>query len=388
MGKSIPPFVAKSSISNLPEGKDTDTLPSMSAKVFHIPFIKLTPTLALHTIVQRSPSAANSAPNDHPTGVKHRTSADDLLADPDVHVVVITTPPDTHFNLTLAALKAGKHVLTEKPFVPTVKEAEILIAASKEHNRLICVYQNRRWDSDFLLAKHLIQEDSASSKLGRVLEFQSHFDRYRPAPSSTAWKSSLGIPQGGSALFDLGTHLIDQAYTLFGAPTSVFGRLLNQREDSRTDLHNPDFVNAQLFYQATGLIVHIRIGIFGAEVKQPRFWVRGTKGSLHKYDLDPQEDQLKAGLDLSDAKFGRDDPENVKLFTASQDGASVSEAEVPALEPQTYKAFYTAFGKAVASGKEEDVPVKATEARDVLKIIEGIIESARLGQNVTLAGTQ
>ena len=352
---------------------------SLSAKVFHIPFIQLTPNLNLHTIVQRSPSATSSAPADHPT-VKHQTAADALLADPDVHVIVITTPPDTHFALTLAALKAGKHVLTEKPFVPTAAEAQTLVEASRQYGKLICVYQNRRWDSDFLLVKHVLEKET----LGRIVEFESHFDRYRPSlasSSSGAWKANLGIKDGGGAVFDLGTHLIDQAYTLFGAPSSVSGRLLNARE-GRTDLEVPDSVYAQLFYEKTGLIVHIRISVMSAEARQPRFWIRGAKGSFHKHGLDVQEDQLKAGVSVSDASFGRDDPANVKLFLATGNGNDVAEAEVPQLEPATYREFYAAFGRAVASGKEEDVPVKATEARDVLKIIEAVIESARSGQTI------
>lgn len=355
----------------------------LSAKVFHIPFIKLTPSLRLHSIVQRRPvPGSSSAPEDYPTDVKHRTSTDELFADPEVHVVVVTTPPDTHFNLTLAALKAGKHVLTEKPFVPTSAEADKLIAASREAGRLICVYQNRRWDGDFQLVKRLVSASEGTSQLGRILEYESHFDRYRPGLSSTAWKAALGISQGGSAVFDLGTHLIDQAYHLFGAPSTVFGRLLNQREGSRVDTHNPDTVYAQLYYEATGLMVHIRIGVFSAEPKQPRFWIRGTKGSFHKYDLDPQEDQLKGGIDPSHPDFGKDDPDNIKLFTASSDGA-ISQQQVSETEPATYKAFYAAFAKAVASNKEADVPVPATEARDVLKIIEAVIESAGSGKNVT-----
>jgi predicted dehydrogenase len=355
----------------------------LSAKVFHIPFIKLTPSLRLHSIVQRRPTPGASAPEDYPTDVKHQTSADDLFADPDVHVVVVTTPPDTHFSLTLSALKAGKHVLTEKPFVPTSDEADKLIAASREANRLICVYQNRRWDADFQLVKRLLSASEESSQLGRILEYESHFDRYRPGLSATAWKQALGIPQGGSAIFDLGTHLFDQAFHLFGAPSTVFGRLLNQREGSRVDTHNPDTVYAQLYYEATGLIVHIRISVFSAETKQPRFWIRGTKGSFHKYDLDPQEDQLKGGMEPTHPDFGKDDPNNVKLFTASANSGGIEQQQVPETEPATYKAFYAEFAKAVASNKEADVPVPATEARDVLKIIEAVVESASTGKNVT-----
>ncbi|OAA51931.1 NAD(P)-binding domain protein [Metarhizium rileyi] len=346
----------------------------MSAKIFHIPFIATTPQLKLHSIVQRTPKDGNSAPQDHPEA-KHYTDVQQLLSDPDVDVVVVTTPPNNHFELTKSVLEAGKHVLTEKPFVPTAAEAEELIATAKKNKRLICVYQNRRWDSDFLLVKHLIANDV----LGRVVEFNSHFDRYRAAAPSN-WKGELGIPSGGSALFDLGTHLIDQAYVLFGMPQAVHGRLLAQRA-GKPDLFNPDAVSAELTYP-DGKLVHIRISVLSAETAQPRFWVRGSKGSFRKTGLDPQEDQLKAGVKPTAAEFGRENPKAMHLVLVGPDGEKMTEGKVPELEPETYKAFYAALGRAVESGKEDDVPVKASEARDVLRIIEAVLESAKTGKDV------
>lgn len=347
---------------------------SLSAKIFHIPFITTTPHLRLYSIVQRSPKEGNSAPADYPD-LKHYNDVKDLLADADVHVIVISTPPDNHFDLTKAALEAGKHVLTEKPFVPTAAEAEKLMAISKEKQRLICVYQNRRWDSDFLTVKHLINQGT----LGRIVEYNSHFDRYR-AVANTNWKGQMGIPQGGSALYDLGTHLIDQAYVLFGLPQSVHGRLLNQRE-GKPDFFNPDGVSAELTYP-NGLIANIHISALSAETVQRRFWIRGFKGSFHKDTLDLQEDQLKAGMKPTEAGFGKDKPETMRL-TLVGDGEKIQEAKVPDLEPETYTKFYAAFANALVSGKEEDIPVKASEARDVLRIIEAVLESAKTGKDVT-----
>jgi predicted dehydrogenase len=349
----------------------------MSAKVFHIPFIQTTPGLKLHSIVQRSPKDGNSAPADHPDA-KHFTDFDSLLADPEVDVVVITTPPNNHFTQTKAVLEAGKHVLTEKPFVPTSEEAEKLIAIAKEKGRLICVYQNRRWDTDFLLVKHLISKGT----LGRILDLDTHFDRYR-AEAPTNWKGELDISQGGTAVFDLGTHLIDQAYVLFGMPQAVHGRLMSQREGRISETTVPDSVSAELIY-ANGLIVRVRIGVLSVETAQPRFWVRGSKGSFHKTGLDPQEDALKAGTAPTAAGFGREKAESMRLTLLGADGKP-REQDVPDLEPQTYKAFYAAFAKAVQSGKEEDVPVKASEAKDVLRIIEAVVESAKTGKDIVFA---
>lgn len=348
----------------------------LSAKVFHIPFITTTPNLTLHSIVQRSPQPGNSAPADHPSA-KHYTSSDSLIADPEVDVIVITTPPDTHFALTKASLEAGKHVLTEKPFVPTAAEANALAALAKQKGKLICVYQNRRWDADFLLLKHIIEQGT----LGRVIEYNTHFDRYRAA-APTNWKGELGISAGGSALFDLGAHLIDQAYVLFGLPQAVHGRLLSQRE-GRPETENPDAVAAELSYP-NGLLVNVRISALSAETLQPRFWVRGNKGSFHKFGLDPQEDQLKAGVKPTDAGYGVESTATSKLIVVD-DKDKAREEKVPQLEPETYRTFYARFANALVSGKAEDVPVKAEEARDVLRIIEAVVESAKTGKDVILA---
>ncbi|KAF3066623.1 hypothetical protein CFAM422_008860 [Trichoderma lentiforme] len=349
----------------------------LSAKVFHIPFITTTPGLKLHSIVQRSPKANDSAPADYPD-LKHYTSSDDLIADSEVDVIVVTTPPDNHFDLTKKALESGKHVLTEKPFVPTSAEAQKLADIAKSAGKLICVYQNRRWDADFLLAKHLIQ----TGALGRVLEFNTHFDRYR-ADAPTNWKGQLGISKGGSALFDLGTHLIDQAYVLFGLPQSVHGRLLNQRE-GRPEFETPDAVVAQLTYP-DGLLVNVNISALSAEVDQLRYWVRGTKGSFRKFHLDPQEDYLRAGGKPTDSGYGIESTDRSTLTAVDEATGKSSQVPVPELAPETYRTFFSEFAKALQSGKAEDIPVKAEQSRDVLRIIEGVLESAKTGKDVVLA---
>lgn len=347
----------------------------MSAKVFHIPFILLTPQFKLHSIVQRSPKEGNSAPADYPD-LKHYNNYKDLLADSEVDVIIVTTPPDNHFELTKAALEAGKHVLTEKPFVPTAAEAEKLIEIAKEQNRLICVYQNRRWDSDFLTVKHLVSEGT----LGRIVEFNTHFDRYR-ADAPVNWKGQLDVSKGGSAIFDLGTHLIDQVYTLFGLPQVVHGRLLNQRI-GRMEYENPDGISAEFTYP-DGMLVHIRISVMSAEPVQPRFWIRGSKGSFHKFQLDPQEKQLLNGMKPTDAGFGKDRPEDMKLYLVG-DAGKIEEQKVPQLEPETYTKLYHGFAKALETNEAEYVPVKPTEARDVLRIIEAVMESAKSGKDISL----
>ncbi|KAI0381251.1 oxidoreductase [Hypomontagnella monticulosa] len=355
----------------------------LSATVFHIPFITITSTMKLHSILQRNPDKSTlSAPRDHPD-VKHFTSLDTFLADPDLHVVIITTPPETHFPFAQQALRAGKHVLVEKPFVPSVSEAEALIALAKETGRMLCVYQNRRWDSDFLTVQKLLAE----GKLGRVVEFETHFDRFR-LQKATTWKGSLGMAQGGGALYDLGTHLIDQVYVLFGLPRRVFATLACQRDGLVSGPQNPelepDSVTAQLVYD-DGMIVFVRIASASAEVQQPRFWIRGTKGSYRKNGLDTQEPQLRAGMKTSDAGFGKEGPEWDGKLTLVGDDGSMREQSCPNVEPQTYSKIYERFGEALVQGAEKDVPVPAEQARDVLRIIEAVKESARDRREVELS---
>ncbi|OTA76852.1 hypothetical protein M434DRAFT_402447 [Hypoxylon sp. CO27-5] len=356
----------------------------LSATIFHIPFITTTATLKLHSILQRNPNqSAASAPRDHPDA-KHFTSLDQFLADEDLDVVIVTTPPQTHFSFAQQALQAGKHVLVEKPFVPTVAEADALINLSREKGRLICVYQNRRWDSDFLTVKKLLADGNT---LGRVVEFETHFDRFRlEKPSS--WKGSLGIDQGGSALYDLGTHLIDQVYVLFGMPRSVFATLVSQRDGLLSGPQHPDLepdsVTAQLFYD-DGLIAFVRIAVASAETRQPRFWIRGTKGSYRKDGLDPQEPQLKSGMKTNDANFGRESPEWNGRLTLVSDNGTMLERDCPNVEPETYSKIYELWGDAIIRDREQDVPVTASQARDVLRIIEATKESARTRREVELS---
>lgn len=349
-----------------------------------MPFINLTPGLKLHSIVQRSPKPGSSAPDDLPS-LKHFTSVDEMLKDADIDLVVVTTPPDSHFEFTSKILESGKHVLTEKPFVPTAADAEKLLKLSREKNKLICVYQNRRWDADFLTVRKLLEEDT----LGRIYEFESHLDRYK-LRHSKGWQTKLTHDDGYGPIYDLGTHLHDQIYALFGLPTTVFAKFIQQRQGKFVSGEGgpdeqPDSFNTVLVYEDKGLIVHVRSGVLSTESQQPRFWVRGSKGSYHKTGWDTQEPQLLSGMKVTDEGFGVDGAAfNGKLELLQEDG-SIKDFTHPNVEPQTYLKFYELLTKALVSGKEEDVPVPASQAADLLKIVEAARESAKTGKVVTLA---
>ncbi|KAG9247231.1 hypothetical protein BJ878DRAFT_209929 [Calycina marina] len=346
----------------------------LSAKVFHIPLIQVTTAFTLHSIVQRTPKPSDDAAKDHPSAIIYH-SADALFADTAVDIIAITTTPDTHFAFTKAALEAGKHVIVEKPFVPTSAEASTLIALSKSTGNLICVYQNRRWDSDFLTVRKLINEGA----LGRVIEFNTHFDRYRPERPTT-WKGKLTMAQAGGVVYDLGTHLLDQAYVLFGLPQTVTAVFANQRGDGADE---PDSITVILGYGAAGPSVVAKAGVMAVETEQLRYWVRGTVGSYRKLNLDVQEDQLKAGMKPGDRGFGVEKDQAAGVLTVLKE-EKPEKSVCRNVEPETYAALYAGFAKAIAGDGEDAVPVKASEARDVLRIIEAAKESAKLGKTIDL----
>ncbi|KAI9661744.1 MAG: hypothetical protein M1821_008983 [Bathelium mastoideum] len=347
-----------------------------AAKVFHIPLIAVTSSLKLHTVVQRTPTASDSAAKDHP-GVKVVSSADALFSDPDVDIVVVTSTPETHFAFTKGALEAGKHVLVEKPFVPTAAEAQQLLDLSQRSKRLLCVYQNRRWDTDFLTFRKL-QRDAT---LGRIVEFETHFDRYR-ADRPDTWTGQLGMDRAGGVVYDLGAHLIDQVVVAFGMPREVTGTFANQRGDAG----EPDSLTALLKYDGendSGLLATVKAAVISPETSQLRYWVRGTKGSFKKHHLDVQEDQLKAGLKPGDKDYGVE-RDSMSGQLVVMEGDTPKESIVKNVEPETYAALYQQFVQAIDQGDPEIVPVKASEARDVLTIIEAIRESARTKRTIAL----
>jgi predicted dehydrogenase len=347
---------------------------SMSAKVFHIPLVEVTPSFKLHSIVQRTPKPNDDASKDHPTA-KIYNSADAIIADPEVDIIVVTTTPETHFNFTKSALEAGKHVICEKPFVPTSAQAEELVAISQKTGKFICVYQNRRWDSDFLTFRKLQKEGS----LGRIVEFETHFDRLKLERPEN-WKGNLGMKDAGGVIYDLGTHLLDQAYVAFGMPKSVTGFFANQRDDGAEE---PDAITIILQYGPGGPLITAKAAVISIDTEQLRYWVRGTKGTYKKYHLDCQEDQLKVGLKPGDADFGIEGEQKSGTLSVIENG-SPKTSVLKNVEPETYAALYSSFAKALDQGDASAVPVKAEEARDVLRIIEAARESAKLGKTIEL----
>ncbi len=250
----------------------------LAGKVFHAPFVSAVPGLKLEAFVERRSDEAHRA---YPDTQTYR-GVDALLADPRVTLVVVATPNETHFDLAKYALQAGKHVVVDKPFAETSAQAEELIELAAEKRLVLAPFHNRRWDGDFQTVKRVLAE----GHLGRLVTFESHFDRFKPIPKESTWKES-GHPANGM-LMDLGPHLVDQALALFGMPKSVLASVRADREGSKIE----DAFDIMLAYD--GLLVYCRASMLACEAA-PRFLLHGTAGSFRKWGLDPQEPAIIAG---------------------------------------------------------------------------------------------
>lgn len=252
-----------------------------AARVFHAPLIAGVPGLQLACICSSKPDAVHA---DWPQ-LRVLATPEAVFADPGIDVVVIATSNASHHSLAKAALLAGKHVVVDKPCTVTLGETDDLLATARAHNRVLTVFQNRRFDSDFLALKKVLSD----GQLGRVVHVESHFDRYRPQVSGR-WRDQ-DLP-GSGLWFDLGAHLLDQVLQLFGAPDALQVDLACQRDGAQTN----DWFHAQLKFESRhpGLRVILHASALVPELG-PRWAVHGTAGSFIKYGLDPQEDALKTG---------------------------------------------------------------------------------------------
>jgi predicted dehydrogenase len=250
----------------------------ISAKVFHIPFLRMLGQYDLASIVERKGTEAAKALPD----VKVCRSIEEMISDDSLELVVITTPNETHFPFAEKCLLAGKHVVLEKPFTNTIEEAGKLVELAKSSGFILSVYQNRRYVSDYLTIKEILDK----KLLGEVHEFEAHYDRYRAEARPQAWREAE--KQGSGIFYDLGPHLIDQVFSLFGIPMSVTADIRKQRPHARVD----DFFNVWLDYAFGKVILHAGMLIREAG---PRYMLHGTNGSFIKYGEDIQEAKLRAG---------------------------------------------------------------------------------------------
>ncbi|HKB42810.1 MAG TPA: Gfo/Idh/MocA family oxidoreductase [Chitinophagaceae bacterium] len=325
----------------------------MSGSVFHAPFIHLHPGYNLYAVWERS---KNLAAEKYP-GIKTYRSLEELLNDNAIELVVVNTPSFTHFDYVKKSLLAGKHVIVEKPFTATTAEADDLIALAKQHNKKISVYQNRRYDSDYKLFKKVLDE----KWLGEIVEAEIHYDRYNPGLSAKVHKETAG-PAVGS-VYDLGSHLIDQALTMFGMPQAVFADIFSMRPDSQVD----DYFEILLYYPS--LRVRIKSTYYAREPQG--FIIHGKKGSFLKSRADVQETALQARQLPGSENWGIE-PENQKgLLHTEKDGKVIREY-IASLKGN-YMEYYDGIFEAIRNNKP--LPVTAEEGRNVIRIIEAAYQS-------------
>lgn len=329
-----------------------------SAKVFHLPFLTVLPEFAVSAISTRHKDEVAVL---YPKAAIY-PDAESLITQTDAELVIITAPNEAHFPLAKLALEHGKHVLLEKPFVNEIAEGEVLIALAGQSKRVLTVFQNRRWDSDFLTVKKLIE----SGALGDIKMFSSHFDRFRPNVRQR-WREQPGA--GSGIWYDLGPHLIDQSLCLFGLPESVTGRCLTMREGSQV----VDYFNVALHYPDKEVALHSSPYSAGPNA---RFTVQGTTGSFVKVGLDPQEPRLIAGQLPDNEGWAAETPDQYGVHYA-QSGQQAVVSELGG-----YQNFFIALAKAIA-GKGEN-PVPARKALNGIRIIKAALRSSEIGQTVYL----
>jgi predicted dehydrogenase len=328
------------------------------SKTFHVPLLNATDGYKITAVSSSHPADVTAVLPD----VDVVSDPKSLATHPDVDLVVIASPNETHVPLAELSMRAGHNVVVDKPFTITVEEARHLAAVSKEKNVLLSVFQNRRWDSDFLTVQDAIRRDLT----GRVVLFESRIDRYRPEVRER-WREIPG--PGAGLLYDLGPHLIDQALLLFGIPESVQATLANQRRGARTD----DFFQLVLRYGEMIALLSAGSLVSGGSA---RFSVHGEKATIVKEKPDIQEDQLRAGVSPGDPDWGLD-PDDAVLY----DGSSGATRTLKAARGDQRR-YYVALREAL-HGRAPN-PVTPEQGTTVMAIIEAALRSDEEGCRVPI----
>lgn len=335
----------------------------MSGEVFHAPLLAAHPGFDLATIVQRSGDKAKA----HYPGVRIVRNVDEVMNDAGVELVVVNTPNETHFQFASRALEAGKHVVVEKPFTVTAQEAEELMALARKRNKMLTVFQNRRWDGDFLTLRKVVE----NNLVGKVVEFEAHYDRFRNYVEANTWKEEQA--RGTGILYNLGSHMLDQVLVLFGMPQSLDARMGIQRPGGKVD----DFYDIRLQYNGFQAIVK---SSYLVREPGPRYILHGTEGSFMKYGLDPQEQALKEKKIPGGPGWGAEGKEWWGKLNTTVEGLHY-EGAIETFSGD-YLQFYSNLQASIRSGGV--LAVRPEEPAQVIRLIEACIESNRLRQAVVV----
>jgi scyllo-inositol 2-dehydrogenase (NADP+) len=300
----------------------------MSGRVFHAPFIYAHPGFELSAVVERhEKKMAGRYP-----GIISYDQTEELLNDEQIELIIVNTPNNTHFDLAKRSLQAGKHVLVEKPIAAIIAEVKELYDLARKAGKHLMVYQNRRWDSDFLSVKEVVE----GGRLGQLIDVHFRFDRYKMTLSPKQFKETKSMAPNGLA-YDLGPHLVDQAISLFGRPLRFTKTTATYREDSQVD----DYFHFHLSYP-NQLNVYLTSGLLIAQ-PTPSFVVHGTLGSFIKDRVDVQEAQLDKGIPPNDLAYGLE-PEGSegKLVTFDENNQKNTEL-VPSYQGQYIQLFEAVY---------------------------------------------
>ena len=339
----------------------------LAGSVFHAPLIAAAEGLSLDAVVTRDPVRQEQARAEYP-GIRVVASADELLAAPDrLDLVVIASPNRTHVPLAAAALRAGLAVVVDKPMAATAAEATALAGLAEERGLLLSVFHNRRWDNDFLTLRSLL----AAGELGEVRRFESRYERWRPALKG-GWRESGDPAEIGGLLYDLGSHLVDQALTLFGPVRTVYAQADVRRPGAAAD--DDTFIALE---HTGGVRSHLWMSAVTPQLG-PRLRVSGSTAGYVKYGLDPQEAALREGMRPGPGWGAEPESAWGRLGAGDPGGGR----PVPTL-PGDYPAYYAAVGAALRHSTPP--PVTAGEAAATLRVLEAAAKSAHEHCSVELA---
>lgn len=327
-------------------------------QTFHAPVLTSVAGLKLTKIRASRPEQVAVARMKYPLA-EIVSTPEEIFNDPGIGLVVISTPNDSHHSLALKALEAGKHVVVDKPFTVTTAEADDLIAFANERSLILSVFHSRRFDSDFHTLKKVIH----SGLIGDIVEVESRYDRFRNFLKPGAWREEDA--PGTGILYDLGSHLIDQALELFGLPDAVTADLRMQRKSAKA------VDNFELILHYPSLKATLKAGML---VKEPlhRFVLLGTQGSFVKSGMDVQEEALKAGHSpLTKDNWGVEPPSNRGRIITEYNGLNISGSIES--EKGNYAEFYENIYKTIVSG--DQLIVTPIQARNTIRIIELAMQS-------------
>jgi len=326
----------------------------MSGQVFHGPSLKVHKGFEVVQVLERTKTLSKKLFPETEIVRKYNK----ILSNPEIELVVVNTPDSLHYEMARKAIEAGKHILVEKPVTLLSSQAEELIELAKRKGVVFTVYQNRRWDGDFLTVKKVLEQGN----LGRLIEFESHYDRYRKYLVANTWKEVAGEYAG--VLYNLGSHMVDQVYILFGKPLAVTAYLKIVRKGGVVT----DYYDIRLEYEGFSALLKCS---YLVKNPGPRYSIYGEYGTFHKYGIDPQEEILKTGVLPVGNNWGKESEKDWGELVYEKNG--VDFVGKVATVPGNYNAIYDNLYDVIRNGAE--LAVKPEETVEVLRILEACLES-------------